>query len=171
MTVLCIWLRNILRKWFVTTVLTLRTHVLQPHKILCGFSVMIQKTFFRVFQLFAQEVKYFYQKNTRKNSKIVFKKQKWFKTWNNFGKELVSEGVEAAYIARTSFFIYNGLKGCVWLLLVVVATKQVPALQPAVWENLQPGLPFLCNDSGLHLSFSNNSKATAVTIHQANQSQ
>jgi len=37
---------------------------------------MIQKTFFRVFQLFAQEVKYFYQKNTRKNSKIVFKKQK-----------------------------------------------------------------------------------------------
>jgi len=25
---LCIWLRNILRKWFVTTVLTLPTHVL-----------------------------------------------------------------------------------------------------------------------------------------------
>jgi len=47
----------------VTTALTLPTHVVQPHRILYGFSVMIQKQFFRVFQLFAQEVKYFYQKN------------------------------------------------------------------------------------------------------------
>ena len=52
------------RKWFVTTVLTLPTHVLQPHRILYGFSVMIQKQFFRVFQLFVREVKHFYQKNT-----------------------------------------------------------------------------------------------------------
>jgi len=37
---LCIRLRNILRNWFVTTVLTLPTHVLQPHRILYGFSVM-----------------------------------------------------------------------------------------------------------------------------------
>jgi len=88
-TVLCIWLRNILRKWFVTTVLTLPTHVLQPQRILYGFSVMIQKQLFREFQLFAREVKYFYQKNTWKNSQIVFNKWKWFKTWNNFGKEFV----------------------------------------------------------------------------------
>jgi len=30
----CIRLRNILLMWFVTTVLTLPTHVLQPHRIL-----------------------------------------------------------------------------------------------------------------------------------------
>jgi len=28
-----------------------------------------------------------------------------FIMWNNFGKEFASEGVEAAYIARTIFFI------------------------------------------------------------------
>jgi len=33
---------------------------------------MIQKQFFRVFQLFAPEVKYFYEKNTWKNSQIIF---------------------------------------------------------------------------------------------------
>jgi len=51
----------------VTTVLTLPTYVLQPHIILYGFSVMIQKRFFRVFQLFVLEVKYFYQQNTWKS--------------------------------------------------------------------------------------------------------
>jgi len=30
------------------------------------------------------------------------------------------------------------------------STKQILALQPAVWGNLQPGLPSLCNDSSLH---------------------
>jgi len=44
--------------------LTLRTHVLQPHRILYGFSAMIQKQLFRVFQRFVPEVKHFYQKNT-----------------------------------------------------------------------------------------------------------
>jgi len=56
----------------VTTVLNLLTHVLQPHRIFYEFSVMIQKQFFRVFQLFAQAVKHFYVKNTRKNSQIIF---------------------------------------------------------------------------------------------------
>jgi len=59
----CVWFRNILRKWFVTTVLTLPTHVLQPQNFehfFCNDSEAI----FRVFQLFSQEVKYFYQKNT-----------------------------------------------------------------------------------------------------------
>jgi len=32
---------------------------------------MIQKQFFRVFQPFAPEVKYFYEKNTWKNSQII----------------------------------------------------------------------------------------------------
>jgi len=81
-----IWLRNISRKWFVTTVSNLLTHVLQLHRILYGFSAMIQKQFFRLFHLFAPEVKYFYEKNTRKNSQIIFIWWKWFKTWNNFGK-------------------------------------------------------------------------------------
>jgi len=33
---------------------------------------MIQKQFFRLFQLFAREVKHFYQKNAWKNSQIIF---------------------------------------------------------------------------------------------------
>ena len=40
----CIRLRNILRKWFVTTVLTLPTHVLQPQnfvRIFCNDSKAI----------------------------------------------------------------------------------------------------------------------------------
>ena len=67
----CVWLRNILRKWFVITVLTLPTHVLlQPQnfvRIFCNDSEAI----FRVFQLFSQEVKYFYQK------KHLKKLRKW----------------------------------------------------------------------------------------------
>jgi len=76
---------------------------------------MIQKQFFRIFQLFAPEVKHFYQKNTWKNSQIIFIWWKWFKTWNTFGKEFALEGIEAAYIARTIFFLFNYLKSCVWL--------------------------------------------------------
>ena len=52
---------NILRKWFMTTVLTLPTCPATSQN-LYGFSVMIQKQFFRVFQLFSPEVRYFYQK-------------------------------------------------------------------------------------------------------------
>jgi len=37
-------------------------------RILYGFSVMIQKQFFREFQTFSQEIKYFYPTNTWKNS-------------------------------------------------------------------------------------------------------
>jgi len=33
---------------------------------------MIQKQFFRVFQLFGPEVKHLYEKNTWKNSQIIF---------------------------------------------------------------------------------------------------
>ena len=33
---------------------------------------MMQKQFFRVFQLFVQEIKYSYQKNTWKNSQFIF---------------------------------------------------------------------------------------------------
>jgi len=48
----------------MTTVLNLLTHVLQPHRILYGFTVVIQKQFIRVFHLFAPEVKNFFEKNT-----------------------------------------------------------------------------------------------------------
>ena len=47
----CVWLRNILRKWFLTTVLTLPTHVLQPQNFVRIF-VMIQKQFFTYFSSF-----------------------------------------------------------------------------------------------------------------------
>jgi len=66
---------------------------------------MIQKQFFRVFQLFAQEVKQFYQENTWKNSQIIFISWKW--SWNTFDKEFASEEVEAPYIDRTTFLIYS----------------------------------------------------------------
>jgi len=78
---------------------------------------MVQKQFFRVFHLIAPEVKHFYQKNTLKNSQLIFIWWKWLKTWNNFGKVFASEEVEAAYIARMIFFIYSYLKaafGCYW---------------------------------------------------------
>ena len=94
---------------------------LQPHIILYGFSVMIPKQLFCVFQLFAPEVKHFYHKHTWKNSQIIFIYGKWFKTWSNLSKEFASEGVEAAYIAQTIFVIYNYLKSCVWLLLITVS--------------------------------------------------
>ena len=68
---------------------------------------MIQKQFFRLYQLFAQEVKHFYQKNIWKYLQIIFFELKWFNTWNNFGKEFASEWVEAAYIARTIFFLHS----------------------------------------------------------------
>ena len=97
-------------------------------RILYGFSVMFQKQFFRVFQPFSQEIKYFYQKNTWKNSQIIFIQWKWFKIWNNFGKKFASEGVEAAYIARTIFIFYSYLKSCVWLLLVDVTLPITSAL-------------------------------------------
>jgi len=64
---LCMTSKYFIRKWFVTTVLTLPTHVLQPQsfvRIFCNDSEAI----FRVFQLFSLEVKYLYQKNTSKNS-------------------------------------------------------------------------------------------------------
>jgi len=75
-------------------------------RILCNDPEAI----FRVFQLFFQEVKYFYQKKTWKNSQIIFIWWKWFKRWTNFGKEFASEGVEAVYIARTIFIFYSYLK-------------------------------------------------------------
>jgi len=56
----------------VTTILTLATHVLQPHRILYGFSIMIQKQLFRGFQIIAPEIKHFYQKSTWKNPQIIF---------------------------------------------------------------------------------------------------
>ena len=115
----------------MSTVLNLPAHIPQPHRISYGFSLMIQKQFFRVFQLFASEVKHFYEINTWKNSLIIFFLWKWFKTWNDFGKEFASEGVEAAYIARTFFFMYSYstayLKSCVWLLLVAVTLPATSA--------------------------------------------
>ena len=112
----CVWLRNIIRKCFVTTVLTLPTHVLQPQKFVRIF-FNDPKAIFRVFQLFSQEDKYSYKKNTWKSSQITLIWWKLFNIWIKFGKELASEGVEAAYIARTIFTFYNS---CVWLLLVAV---------------------------------------------------
>ena len=58
------------------------------------------------------------RKSLEKFLQIILIQCKQFKTWNNFGKEFVLEGVEAAYVAWTIFFIDNYLKSCVCVLLV-----------------------------------------------------
>ena len=89
-------------------------------RILYGFYVMIQKQFFTYFSSFSRRSNISIRKNTWKNSQIIFIWSKWFKIWTNFVKEFASEGVEAAYIARTIFIFYSYLRSCVWLLLVAV---------------------------------------------------
>jgi len=86
-------------------------------RILYGFSVMIQKQFFRVLQPFSQEIKYFYQKNTWKNSQIIFIQWKWFKIWNNFGKYLVRKALKLT-ISLEQFLSFIATQkaafGCYW---------------------------------------------------------
>ena len=41
-------------------------------------------------------------------------------TWNTSGKEFASDGVAAAYFARTIYFICSSLKSCVWLFVQAV---------------------------------------------------
>jgi len=67
---LCVQLRSTLRNWFVTSVISPPTHVLQSYRTLQRFSVMIQEQFFTLFQFFDPEVNYFHQKNTWKNSQM-----------------------------------------------------------------------------------------------------
>ena len=64
---------------------------------------MIQQQFLREFQLFTQEVKYFYQKNTWKNSQIDSNKWEWSKTWNNFGKDFVRKESKLPISLEQSF--------------------------------------------------------------------
>jgi len=88
---------------------------------------MIRKQLFRVFQLIVPEVKHFYQKNTWNNSQSYPINKNDLKHEINVGKEFDSEGVEAAYIARTFFKIYSYLKSCAWLLLVAVTVPVTSA--------------------------------------------
>jgi len=75
---------------------------------------MIQKQLFRLLQLFNPEVKYFYQKKTLETIRKSYSfRENELKHEINFGKEFASEGVEAAYIARTIVFIHRYLKCCV----------------------------------------------------------
>ena len=101
----------------MTTVLTLPTHVLQPHIILYGFSIMIQKQLFCVFQLFQT---FLSKKKLERIRKSYSFSKNDLKHEIGFGKKFASEGVEAAYIARTFFKSYSYLKSYVWLLLVAV---------------------------------------------------
>jgi len=64
----CVWLRIISRKWFVTTVLTLPTHVLQPQnfvRIFCNDS----ETIFAYFSSFSRSSNIFIRKTLEKNRK------------------------------------------------------------------------------------------------------
>ena len=114
-----VWLRIILREWFVTSFNS--THTCPATSEFCTdfrwwFRSIILS---RISALFPGD-QIFLSENTWKNSHIIFIQWKWFKIWNNFGKRFASEGVEAAYIARTIFIFYSYLKSSVWLLLVTV---------------------------------------------------
>ena len=88
-------------------------------RILCGFSVMIQKQFSRISALFPGGQIFLSEKHLKKLANHI-RLVKRLKIWNNFGEEFASEGVEAAYIARNFFIFYSYLKSCVWLLLEAV---------------------------------------------------
>ena len=120
----CIWLRSILRDWFVTSVLSLPTNVLQPHTTLQEFAVMIQGQFFAVFQLFARWDEHFYQKKTCKKSQMHVLLVKII--WNLkylFSKEFASERIAAAYISFIA--LCKAAFGCLYQLLLVAATLSV----------------------------------------------
>ena len=103
----------------MTTVLSLPTDVQQPHRLLYGFSIMIQKHFFRVFHLFVQEAKHFYQKNIWKNSQITFIYQNDLKHKITLAKNRFGRSRSSPYRSNI-FFIYSYSKNCVLLLLVAV---------------------------------------------------
>ena len=114
----CVWLQNILRKWFATTVLTLHTHILQPQNFVWNFCNH-SEAIFRLFQLFFQEVKYFYKKNTWKNSQIIFIYWKWFKIWISLSKNLLRKASKLP-ISLEQFLSFIATQkaafGCYWQL-------------------------------------------------------
>ena len=96
----CVWLRIILRKLFVTSFNS--THTCPATSEFCTDSEAILS---RISALFPGDQIFLSEKNTWKNSQIIFIQWKWFKIWNNFGKDFASEGVEAAHIARNFFYL------------------------------------------------------------------
>jgi len=114
-----------------TKPLTLPTHVLHMccnliDRILYGFSVMIQKQFFCVFQLFASLFKHLYQKNTWKNSQINSFSENDLKHEINLANNLLRKDSKLPIPLEQFFVIYSYLKRCVWLLLAA-ATLHVPS--------------------------------------------
>ena len=125
----CVRLRNTLRKWFVTTVLTLPTHVLRPHIILYWFSVIIQKQFFRVFQLFAPEVKNFYQRLERIRKSYSFSEND-LKYEVTLANNLLRK--EQKLPTSLEHFFHFDYSYCVWLSLAAVT---VPVANAACERN------------------------------------
>ena len=74
---------------------------------------MIQKQLFRVFQLIPRRSNISIRKRLERIRKSYSFNKNDLKHEINFGKELASEGVEAAYIALTIFLIYSYVKSCV----------------------------------------------------------
>ena len=111
---------NILRKWFITTVLILPTHVLQPHRIWYGFSVMIQKQFFAYFRSLPWKSNISVRKTLEKIHKSYSFNEHDLKTEITLAKNLLRKDskLPSAYIYGTIFSCY--LKSCVWLILVAV---------------------------------------------------
>ena len=83
----CVWLRNILRKLFVTTVLTIPTQVLQPH--LYGFSVMIRTQFFAYFSSFLRRSNIPIRKTLEKYRKSFSFNESYLKYERTLAKNLL----------------------------------------------------------------------------------
>jgi len=93
---------------------------LQPHRSLYGFSIWFRSNYFAYFSSLPPRSNIYITKTLERIRKSYWFSKNDLKHELNIGKEFASEGVEAAYIARTIFSIYNYLKSCVWLSLVAV---------------------------------------------------
>jgi len=116
----CAWLRNILRKWFVTTVLSLLTHVLQPQNFVRTFCNDSEAIF-----------AYFSSFPRRSSISIRTTLERLRKSYSFSENDLKYEITLAQNLLRKASkllisleqFIYSYLsylKSCVWLLLVAV---------------------------------------------------
>jgi len=102
---LCIGLGNILCKWFMTTVLTLPTRPATSYNFVRIFYSDSEAILSRVSALCPGSQIFPPEKHLKEFANHINLVKMIFIMWNNFGKEFASEGVEAAYIARTIFFI------------------------------------------------------------------
>ena len=117
----------------MATVLNLPTHILQPHRISYGFSVMIQKHFVRVFQLFPQRSNISLRKTLERICKSYQFSENDLTPEMSLAMNLLRKETKLP-IARTSLFIYSySLLKKVGLIVIGSCNQggQVAGISPA----------------------------------------